>query len=159
MPKVDKQQFKLPEVYREYKKNTTNPVDYKTHKLVLDTWGLFAIEFLLKGRDVQLHGGLSSIGVRKYKQFTYTDLKESKEKGKQIIKVNTHSGNYAARLYWRRNRTRYDSRGWKFVPSRLTSRAIAKVMQTPKGHTNFVKKIRIYNKKAKKIYGKNILNI
>ena len=159
MPKVDKNQFKLAEMYRFYSKSVKSPVSYKDHKLILDTWGRTVSEYLMEGKDVNFLAGLSTLGVRKEIKFTYTDFKASKEQGRRVIKPNTHSGNYGARVYWRRSRTRFKSSGWKFVPSRVLSRGIASVMKRLLGHTVFVQRARAYNKHAKNAYNKKVLKI
>lgn len=160
MPKINRNLISLKETYKFYKENAKGELlSYKEFKLVLDTWGSEFVNMLILGKDVKLQAGLSVFGVRKKKQFTYTDLKASKESGKRVLKPNTHSGNYGARVYWGRQKTKIDSRGWKFTPSRTLSRGISAVMKKFLGHTMYVKTHRVFDKTAKKMYRRNVLNI
>lgn len=161
MPKVDKNQLSLNETYKFYKNNTLpkNRVSYSEHKEILELWGKEFNKALLVGKDIRLYSGLSKLGVRKRKQFTYTDFKASKIAKKRIIRPNTHSGNYVANIYWARTKTKVNSKDWKFIPSRELSRSLSMVMKTPRGHTNFVERMNKYNKTAQKVYTQNVLNI
>jgi len=134
-------------IYQQYKKTVDNPVDYKTHKKVLDTWGEVLVSYLLEGKDVRLHSGMSVLGIRKKKKRTYVDRQASKKAGKLVIKLNTHSGFYHARVYWRKNYTQYSAKGWVFKPARALSRALGAVMQQPHGHAKFVKQAKVISKK------------
>lgn len=163
MPKYDKSQYNLIKVYRFYKdrckKRNVEPVDFKTHKLILDTWGTRVIEYLALGKDVKLHSGLSTLCIRKVKQASYVDFKASKEAGRAIRKSNVHSGFYVAKVRWTRHYTKISSRGWRFEPSRKLALAIVKVMKTPGGHRNFVKKAKVTQKvRGKAVYKHQILN-
>jgi hypothetical protein len=161
MPKHNKHQYSLTEVYTHYKKSVTTPVDQKVYKLILDTWGKIVNDYLLAGKDVKLQQGLSTLGVRKKERRTYIDAKESKAAGRAVVKSNSHSGFYGARIYWRRHYTVINSIGWEFRPTRALSRALGVIMKMPLGHTTFVKRALVtrdveqskstYNKKVHKI--------
>ena len=88
MPKYDKSQYSLKKVYSHYRKRCkergVEPVDFKKHKLILDTWGLKVVEYLAAGKDVQLHSGLASLQIRKKRVESYVDFKASREAGKAV---------------------------------------------------------------------------
>lgn len=160
MPKINRNLIQLKQVYSFYRKNAKGELlDYKTFKLVLDTWGEEMINMLLLGKDVKLYAGLSLLGVRKEECFSYTDLRASQLQGKRVIKPNTHSGNYKARMYWMRSKTNFNSKGWKFTPSRTLSRGISAIMKMLFGHTMFVKRHRKYDKFADKMYQRKVLKL
>ena len=161
MPKFNKNQYKLKEVYKFYKTSVTKPVAYKEFKLILDTWGDLVNEYLLEGKDVKLHNGLSIIGIRKRIKRTFINKKESKRRGMLIKSSNAHSGFYGARVLWRRHYTTFNSSGWVFQPSRELNRALARIMLSPQGHTRFTKRA-IATKsidQAKSIYNKKIYKV
>jgi len=143
MPKYDKNQYSLYDVYRFYRKRckerNVEPVTYREHKLILDTWGNKVVEYLQAGKDIKLYGGLATLRIRKTKRSSYIDFKASKEAGRAIRKSNVHSGFYIAKVGWTRHYTKIASRGWKFEPSRKLVLAIVKVMRTPGGHRQYVK--------------------
>jgi len=163
VPKYDKSQYKLFEVYRFYKarckERGVEPVDYKQHKLILDTWGNKFVEYLAAGKDVKLHSGLATLRIRKKKKTTYIDFKASKEAGKAVRKSNVHSGFYIAKVGWTRHFTKIASRGWMFIPSRKLVLALVKVMRTPGGHRQYVIKAIVTQKnREKQAYKYKILN-
>jgi hypothetical protein len=143
MPKLNKNQCSLREVYNWYKGRTVDPVDYKIHKLVLDVWGSIINEFLLEGKDIKLQQGLSVLAIRKREQKMYVDRRASRLAGKRVMMPNSHSGYYAASIYWGRRRTGCNSKGWSFIPSRKLARSLVTVMRQPYGHARFVKRARV----------------
>lgn len=161
MPKVDKKQITLPQVYKHYKTTTDNPVDYKIHKQILDAWGELVNEFLLQGKDVKLHNGMSTLGIRKKIKRTFIDKKASREAGKEIRSSNVHSGFYGANVFWRRHYTTFNSSGWGFFPSRALHRGLAKVMKTAGGHLRFMQRAMVTskNEQAKSIYNKKVIGV
>ena len=160
MPKINRNLILLKDVYKYYKRNAKGEIlDYKTFKLVLDTYGEEFNRFLLQGKDVNLFCGLSLMGVRKHVQLTYISKYDSKLQKKKVVKPNTHSGNYAAKVYWRRSRTRVNTRGWSFRSSRELSLGVNKVMRQHLGHTTFVSNMGVYDKKAKSEYNKKVLKV
>lgn len=160
MPKLNRNLILLKEVYRYYKKNAKGEiVDLKTFKLILDNYGEEFNKFLFQGKDVRLFSGLSLMGVRKHIQLTYISKVESKRQKRKVVKPNTHSGNFAAKVYWRRSRTRINTKGWSFRSSRQLSLGINTVMKRHLGHTTFVSNMGLYDKNAKKEYNKKVLKI
>ena len=161
MPKFNKNQYTLKQVYAHYLATTTNPVSFEQHKLILDTWGKCVNKYLLAGHDVKLHKGLSIIGVRKKIKRTFINRKECKKQKTLVKSSNIHAGFYGASVYWRRHYTSFNSRGWAFIPTRELNRALGKVMLTPLGHTNFIQQaIATSNKEqAKASYNKKILKL
>lgn len=161
MPKYNKNQYSLKQAYAFYKKSVENPVTYKEYKLILDTWGYKVVEYLVQGKDVKLHNGMSLIGVRKRVKPTFINKKESKERGEVVRSSNIHAGFYGAYTFWRRHYTTFNSVGWVFRASRHLQKAIAAVMLQPEGHTRFLirasaagtqeQAINMYNKKVHKI--------
>ena len=164
MPKHDKCQYSLREVYSFYKNRCKErehtPVDYKMHKLILDTWGSIVSEYIVAGKDVKLHSGMATIRIRKFKRATYVDSKASKEAGRAVRKSNSHSGFYTTRVGWTRHYTTVNSRGWRFRPCRKLAQAIVAVMKTPGGHTQYVKKAKVtsHEHQRKSMYNKQILS-
>ncbi|MBV1928209.1 MAG: hypothetical protein KUG81_01690, partial [Gammaproteobacteria bacterium] len=149
MPKYNKNQYSLDQVYAFYCSRVPNPVSFKEHKKILEAWGDKVVEYLVAGKDVKLHGGLSLIGVRKYESQTYTDHQESKRQGKLIKKSNVHSGFYAAKIYWRRRYTKINSSSWTFVASRNLAKAISSVMKVKGGHLRFSKRANVVGSQYK----------
>ena len=161
MPKVDKSQILLGEVYNHYRSITQDPVDYKQHKEVLDLWGEKVVEALLLGKDVKLHGGLATLGIRKKLKRTYIDKKASKELGREVRRSNSHSNFYGAKVHWRRHYTTFNSSGWVFNPSRALQRGLSAVMKTPKGHTVYLQRAMATSKKnqSRSIYVKKVIGL
>ena len=159
MPKYSKNQYKLQEVYNHYLSRTDNPVDYKTHKLILDTWGLEVIKYLLEGRDVQLQERLSYLGIRKKIGRVYTDHLMSKKAGRKVLMPNTHSENYIAKLHWSSHASTISCKGWTFLPTRGLKQGIKRIMQMPGGHRKFLKRAQKHNKKAAEAYKTKVLKL
>jgi len=159
MPKLNKNQIQLREVYKHYEKKVENPVDYKTHKNILDTWGTIVNRYLVEGRDVQLHERLSKLGVRKFASRSYVDFKASKIAGKEVRVSNIHSNFYGARVYWNSHGTRINVKGWVFRPTKELKLAIKDVMIKPQGHTTYIKNAEKHNKKAAEAYRTKILKL
>lgn len=163
MPKYDKSQYSLKKVYSHYRKRCkergVEPVDFKKHKLILDTWGLKVVEYLAAGKDVQLHSGLASLQIRKKRVESYVDFKASREAGKAVRKSNAHSGFFVSVVRWTRHYTKIHSRGWKFIPSRKLVIKLTDVMKTPGGHRTFVQKARMtrHEHQRRSMYNKQIL--
>ncbi|HEC44439.1 hypothetical protein LCGC14_0984230 [marine sediment metagenome] len=161
MPKHNKNQYSLQQVYQWYKNSVNDPVDYKTHKLVLEVWGTVFSEYILAGKDIKLQQGLSVLGVRKKEKHTYVDRRASKLAGKLVLKPNTHSGFYGANVYWRRHYTVCNSKGWVLRPCRKLSRALGVIMKQPYGHTRYVKRAMVSRKEEhrKAFYNKKVLKL
>ena len=161
MPKVDKKQVTLPQVYQHYKNTTEDPVDYKTHKQVLDTWGELVNEYLLQGKDVRLQSGMSTLGIRKKIKRTYIDRKASKQAGKEVRAVSTHSGFYGAKVWWRRHYTTFNSSGWGFFPSRALHRGLAAIMKSAGGHLRYMQRATVTaeDSHAKSVYKKKVIGL
>lgn len=140
MPKLDKGQIPLEKVYARYRRNVKNPVDYKTHKLILDTWGLIVIEHLVQGESIEMYGRLSTLAVHKKEAKLHTDFLESKRQKKWVRVPNVHSDFYLAYVYWAKQMTKVRVKGWAFKPTATFKKALGKVMKTKRGHTNFMKK-------------------
>ena len=147
MPKYKKNQVSLRDTYAHYKKNITNPVSYKEHKEILEVFGDVVGEFLVEGKDVKLYRGLSVLGIRKVKQKYSIDGIASKAEGRLVRKLNTHSDFFTAFVYWGRHYTTINMRGWYWRTCRQVNRRIKEVMETPKGHLQYVEKSSIALKK------------
>ena len=87
-----------------------------------------------------------------YISKTYIDYQATKLTGKKVVLPNTHSNFYVSRLYWARRYAKCKTKGWYFKSSRLLSRALSKVMQTPGGHRTYVKLNNIATTEAKAAY-------
>lgn len=158
MPKFNKNQYSLKEAYAFYKKSVENPVSYEEYKLILDTWGNKVVEYLLEGKDVKLHAGMSLLGVRKRHKPTFVDRQESKKQGQLVKSSNIHSGFFGAYVYWRRRYTRFNSVGWIFVATRKLHRALGTVMLQPDGHRRFTMKAEVARSEvqAKSMFNKKV---
>jgi len=159
MPKYDRNQYLLKDVYKHYKSRVDDPVDYKTHKLILDTWGDVVVRYLMEGRDVQLQERLAKIGIRKNECKAVVDYPESKRQQKRVLRSNSHSGFYAARLYWNSHGTRFNSKGWVFQASRNLKAELFKVMSKIGGHRTFLKVSGKHNTGAKNAIRTKLLKI
>ena len=58
MPKYNKHQYSLDEMYAFYKGSTSNHVSKELFKQVLEVWGTKVNEYLLLGKDIKLHHGM-----------------------------------------------------------------------------------------------------
>tara|TARA_R110000772_G_scaffold27361_12_gene69653 strand:- start:895 stop:1344 length:450 start_codon:yes stop_codon:yes gene_type:complete len=143
MPKFNKNQYTLKQVYAHYKERVKDPVEYKEHKDILDLWGDKVVDVLLEGKDIRIGSGLSVLCIRKKKKPTYVNFKESKEKGRKIKSSNAHSGFYIARVVWRRHYTRINSSNWSFEPCRTLQRKLSEIMKTYLGHTRFTQQLSV----------------
>lgn len=161
MPKYDKNQYSLKQVYRFYVEGVDDPVSYKEHKAILDLWGSKVNDALLSGKDVKLHNGLSVLCIRKYIKKTYVNKALSKKKGELVKSPNVHSSFYGASVRWRRHYTRFNSAGWSFYPSKKLKKGLNKVMTANMGHTRFVKKATATSKQeqARSIYVKKVIKV
>lgn len=161
MPKYNKRQYSLSEVYEFYTQSCKTPVPLAQFKLVLELWGSEVNAALLQGKDIKLYHGLSTIGVRKKEKPYYIDKKASRELKTKVRRPNTHSGGYGARIAWRRHYTTMNTAGWEFEPSRELSRSLAVVMKMPGGHTNFVQRAMVSRtpEQAKKSYNTKVHKI
>lgn len=95
------------DMYKQYKKNIDDQIDYSTYQKVLQLFNQAVLDCLLQSSDgVKLPSGLGYVQVVKYKPKTYSskslsvDYKASKEIGKTIYHLNEHSNGYKYRLYW-----------------------------------------------------------
>jgi hypothetical protein len=161
MPKFNKQQYSLREMYMFYKKTCTSPVTITEYKHILEVWGDKVNEYVIQGKDVKLYHGLSVIGVRKRIKPFYVDGKASREAKKVIRKPNTHSGGFGAHVMWRRHYTTMSTRGWEFEPSRVLSRGVSTIMKMPGGHTTYVQKARAASTEVQRraLYNRNVHKI
>jgi hypothetical protein len=161
MPRYDKKQYSLLEMYAVYTKSCVTPVTFKVFKTILELWGSEVNASLLEGKDVRLYHGMSSLGVRKKEKPFYVDKKVSRELKTKVVRPNTHSGGYGARIMWKRHYTIMNSQGWEFEPSRKLSRGLAAVMKMPGGHTNFVQRAMVTRdlESARSVYNKKVHKI
>ena len=161
MPKHNKHQIPLTEVYKHYKENAKNPLDYKTHKLVLDTWGELVSDAIAEGKDIKLFSGLATLGVRKKKCKTYIDKRASKEAGKIVRSSNSHSGFFNAKVLWKRHYTRFSSANWSFHTTKALQKKITAVMSEMDGHKRYLQKmnIAVNEDHRKAIYNKKVLGL
>lgn len=161
MPKHNKRQIPLSEVYAHYKETTDKPVDYKTHKKVLDLWGKLAREALAEGKDIKLFAGLASLGVRKRKKHTFIDRKQTALQKKRVMATNSHSGFFTAKCLWRRRYTTVNSVGWSFHSSKALQMLITNVMNTLGGHSTYLQRAQsAYNDEArKKMYNSKVVGL
>ena len=150
MPKWDKNTLDSYDMYAWYKLKVRKHVDYKTFRKVLLLWGKYANEYLIEGKDIPLYQGFKKFGVRKWYSPTFVDIVESKKQGKRIIGSNSHSDFYRAGIYWKKLHTKFNIKGWVFIPSRKLTRAVASIMRMPGGHRRYVQKIVVSGTGARK---------
>ena len=138
MPRYDKGIIPAPEMYLWYKSRCPIHVDFKTYRSVVILWGELFCEYLLDGKDVDMYGGLSKLGVRKQYVPNYVDFKLSKDLGKRTVVPNTHSEFWGGKIWWNKARIRVKGAGWYCKPNRKLSRSLAAIMKTPGGHRKYV---------------------
>lgn len=165
MPKYNKKQVPNKEVYKFYveyvKERGAAPLSYTDFNRVYEAWGIKVGEYLIAGKDVKLHAGLSTLRVRKKYSPTYIDYKETKKQGRVVRKPNTKSGFYRAKVFWRRHYTTCNSVGWTFAITRELARKLSAVMKSTGGHKKFLK---IADKTfdedtARRVYNKKVLGL
>lgn len=159
MPRITRNEYKLKEVYRHYKKLSKDPVDLKTFKKVSDVWGKVVCNYLLEGRDVQLYSGLALLGVRKKSQMKYFSHMASKELDRPVYRTNVHSDGYVAKIYWNTHGVAYKRTGWSFRTSRYLARELSKIMLTPRGHTRYLKLAEAHGSMAYEKYKEKMIKL
>jgi hypothetical protein len=160
MAKANKNMVTLPDVYKFYCTQTDDPVDYKTHKLILELWGEMVVEALIEGHDISLYSGLSRLSIRKSVSRTYIDRQATKKAGKVIRRSNSHSGYHTARIMWHRHYTRINSAGWVFIPTRKLKDKLNVIMSQPGGHRRYIKRMHVAtSEKHAKIIARKKLGI
>ena len=138
MPRVNRNQIIMQDMYDWYKSLYKNHVDHATYRKVTDLWGEYARELLLEGKDLNLYVNFPLIGIRKRSKPVYIDRILSKKLKKKVYSPNTHSDYYGAFVYWRKNWANFNTVRWTFLPARKLSRGLAQVLKQPGGHRRFV---------------------
>jgi len=159
MPKYSRNQIPLKEVYQHYKSRVDDPVDYKTHKQILDAWGEKVVQYLVSGKDVQLQQRLAKIGVRKEIKRSFVDMAASRDRKREVKSANSHSDYYVAKTYWNSHGARIGVVGWTFNASRLLKRAISTQMKKPGGHRVYLVLARKHNQSAQAVYKTKVLKL
>lgn len=95
------------DMYKQYKKDYGNDVDYRQFKDILDRFNEQVLNCLLQSSGgFKMPFGLGYVQIVKYKPKSMTpkslsvDYKASAEYGKTIYHLNEHSDGYKYRLYW-----------------------------------------------------------
>lgn len=95
------------DMYKQYKKDYGDDVDYKQFKDILDKFNEQILNCLLQSSEgFKMPFGLGYVQIVKYKPKSMTpkslsvDFKSSAEYGKTIYHLNEHSNGYKYRLYW-----------------------------------------------------------
>lgn len=95
------------DMYKQYKKDYKDDVDYKQFKQILDLFNNCVLDCLLESSEgFKMPFGLGYVQIVKYKPKSMTpkslsvDYKSSAEYGKTIYHLNEHSDGYKYRLYW-----------------------------------------------------------
>ena len=145
--------------YRYYRKHTSpeTRLSVSDWGKVLDLWSEKFMTSILEGRDVKLHWGLATLGIRKHIERTFLDRAGSKENGFRSRGNNLHSDFYVARFKWARHKTKGISRGWAFEATQKNRAALRDVMLKFKGHTRYVIQAKRFNKTAKQEYKKKYI--
>ena len=95
------------DMYKQYKKDYKDDVEYKQFKQILDLFNNCVLDCLLESSEgFKMPFGLGYVQIVKYKPKSMTpkslsvDYKSSAEYGKTIYHLNEHSDGYKYRLYW-----------------------------------------------------------
>lgn len=95
------------DMYKQYRKDYGNDVDYKQFKDILDRFNEEILSCLLQSSEgFKMPFGLGYVQIVKYKPKSMTpkslsiDFKSTAEYGKIIYHLNEHSNGYKYRLYW-----------------------------------------------------------
>lgn len=95
------------DMYKQYKKDYGNDVDYRQFKDILDKFNEQVLSCLLQSSGgFKMPFGLGYVQIVKYKPKSMTtkslsiDFKSTAEYGKIIYHLNEHSNGYKFRLYW-----------------------------------------------------------
>lgn len=95
------------DMYKQYKKDYGDDVDYKQFKDILDKFNEQILNCLLQSSGgFKMPFGLGYVQIVKYKPKSMApkslsvDFKSSAEYGKIIYHLNEHSDGYKYRLYW-----------------------------------------------------------
>ena len=95
------------DMYKQYRKDYGNDVDYKQFKDILDRFNEEILSCLLQSSEgFKMPFGLGYVQIVKYKPKSMTskslsiDFKSTAEYGKTIYHLNEHSNGYKYRLYW-----------------------------------------------------------
>lgn len=95
------------DMYKQYRKDYKDDVDYKQFKQILDLFNNCVLGCLLESSEgFKMPFGLGYVQIVKYKPKSMTpkslsvDYKSSAEYGKTIYHLNEHSDGYKYRLYW-----------------------------------------------------------
>lgn len=95
------------DMYKQYKKDYGNDVDYRQFKDILDRFNEEILSCLLQSSGgFKMPFGLGYVQIVKYKPKSMTpkslsiDFKSTVEYGKTIYHLNEHSNGYKYRLYW-----------------------------------------------------------
>lgn len=121
------------EMYKTYKENTENPVDYKTFiKIILETNEEIKNWVLNDPSGFMLPQGLGFIAVNKFKPYKKpVDYVHSKQYKKRIPNLNLHTYGYTFYINWFNNGLRFvKSRSYGFDAERKFNRALkVKIME------------------------------
>ena len=95
------------DMYKQYRKDYGDDVDYKQFKDILDRFNEEILSCLLQSSEgFKMPFGLGYVQIVKYKPKSMTpkslsiDFKSTAEYGKIIYHLNEHSNGYKYRLYW-----------------------------------------------------------
>ena len=95
------------DMYKQYRKDYGDDVDYKQFKDILDRFNEEILSCLLQSSEgFKMPFGLGYVQIVKYKPKSMTpkslsvDFKSTAEYGKTIYHLNEHSNGYKYRLYW-----------------------------------------------------------
>ena len=95
------------DMYKQYRKDYKDDVDYKQFKQILDLFNNCVLDCLFESSEgFKMPFGLGYVQIVKYKPKSMTpkslsvDYKSSAEYGKTIYHLNEHSDGYKYRLYW-----------------------------------------------------------
>jgi hypothetical protein len=134
---VYKRDYGRSDIYKFYKKNTVKElqVDYKTFGSICDDFNKLIIDdILINSEEVKLPIRVGFIRIKKTKMnFTdkntlRVDWKESKKLKKRIYHLNSHTGGYKYRFYWKKGAIK-NITAYSFIPTRTNSRRLASILK------------------------------
>jgi nucleoid DNA-binding protein len=132
------------------KKNPSIKISFSKWKEIIYTYNRMCIKYVLEtGQSVKLPHGFGRLSINKKKPKTTKkwngkvyinlpiDWKRTREEGKKVYHLNTHTNGYKCVWIWFGQEARFtNSDVWNFRPSREASRSITKYLN--KADKNYI---------------------
>jgi hypothetical protein len=159
--------FFMQDIYREYRKHCSNPVDKKTFSRVCLLFNSFVMhDILLQGRDFKMPVRLGYLGIRKYKCLPFIDeggglhkshlpvdyratrelwgRDEKARSEKRLVRIiNRHTDDYRYRFYWNKEHSDVPNQtAYSFIPLRANSRELARILKSDVRKVDFCEQVK-----------------